>query len=84
MSLCPESEYRRSLDEGDFWNYVLLGIKPGDRQDNYDPEDDPNFPELISLEPNTPCSLCGVIGACGYDEEGRPMIHCTIEEEENV
>lgn len=30
----------------------------------------------------TPCHVCGSVTACGYDSEGRPMIH-TVEDTEN-
>ena len=31
---------------------------------------------------STPCVTCGEIGPCGYDQEGRPLIHVTIDEDE--
>ena len=30
---CTEAEFRDSLEDVDFWVYVLQGIKPGDRPD---------------------------------------------------
>ena len=80
MSLCPESEYRASLTDAEFWEHVLIGPDAGR---DYDPDDDPNAPrpedpELMLV----PCVVCGTLyAACGYDEEGRPMVHATPEEE---
>jgi len=37
-----------------------------------DPE--PDEPDWESLE-REPCLICGEPGACGYDAEGRPMVH---------
>lgn len=70
MSLCPEAEFRASLDDGDFWNYVLLGIRPGDPCPDWVDIDEPSI-----YKP--PCPECGSIVACGYDEQGRPMVHAT-------
>lgn len=73
--IAREHAYRDSLDEGDFWNYVLLGIKPGEEPEHeYDPDD---F-EALGLSP-TPCPECGQPGACGYDADGRAYIHVTEE-----
>lgn len=72
MSLCPESEYRSLLPDSDFWNYVLLGIRPGDPI----PEPDwVDYDEPTLTKP--PCPECGSTGACGYDEQGRALIHAT-------
>lgn len=74
--IAREHAYRDSLDEGDFWNYVLLGIRPDDPspEADYDPED---F-EALGLSPS-PCPECGQLGACGYDAEARPFVHVTGE-----
>lgn len=29
-----------------------------------------------------PCPVCGEAGACGYDAEGRPMIHADLMDED--
>lgn len=66
VSLCPEYDYRQSLSDGDFWEHVFNG----------------GLPEMLFEEPETdeyimaPCIHCGSVGACGYDEQGRAMIHC--------
>jgi len=46
-----------------------------------DPEPEPVFdPDEAGLD--APCGECGELGACGYDSEGRPMIHATWLEED--
>lgn len=70
-----------SLDDGEFWDLVLLGRRPDDQVDDYDPDDDPNVPDLAEYEMEqrlaTPCPECGQVGACAYDTEGRALIHAT-------
>ncbi len=43
-----------------------------------EPEPDWDW-EPLALEP---CALCGEVAACGYDAEGRPMIHTDSVEDE--
>lgn len=85
MSLCPENEYRASLSDGEFWDYVLLGRRPDDPIADYDPTDDPNAP----MDPEgegylaSPCPVCGTyLEACGYDVDGNAWVHCTPEDDE--
>ena len=75
MSLCPEAEYRASLDDADFWAHVFGG---NDGPDEYDPDEDYNAPPVGRI--GTPCLTCGAVDACGYDAEGLPMIHVTEED----
>lgn len=79
-SLCPEAEFRASLDDGEFWEHVLNGVRPGeDPEIEADPfEEDPG----PLGDYGGPCDICGEVGACGYDAEGRPLIHPTFAEEE--
>ena len=59
-----------------------LGCHPSHCPDNrYDDEDDPNHDALDLGLTADPCPECGAVGACGWDAEGRPMIHCTEEED---
>ena len=30
--LCPEREFREALSDAEFWDYVLLRLRPGDPQ----------------------------------------------------
>ena len=79
MSLCPDREYRESLSEDDFWSYVLQGHRPGGyvEPELYDDLDGIQFTGTFDA-----CPECGEFDACGYDAEGRPMIHTTDEASE--
>lgn len=80
MSLCPDREYRESLSEDEFWDYVLLGQRPGEY---VEPEPDDDLDEYVTFAGTfDACPECGEIDACGYDAEGRPMIHTTNEASE--
>lgn len=70
--LCPEADYRDTLTDEDFWAHVY---PQGDGPDADGTEDGYAPPY------GRPCEVCGELGACGYDAEGRPMIHA--EEETN-
>lgn len=59
MSLCPESERRRSMPDAEFWAEVaehILGA-PGGGDD--EPEIDPEVQR-------DPCPECGETGACAW------------------
>ena len=45
------------------------------------PEPEPPDIDEVSLD-GAPCAECGAAGACAYDNEGRPLIHTTDEEED--
>lgn len=79
MSLCPDREYRESLSEDDFWPYVLLGQRPG--EDYPEPDDEPDLDGIQFTGTFEACPECGEYEACGYDTEGRPMIHVTEGED---
>jgi hypothetical protein len=76
MSICPEAEFRKGLGDLDFWYYVMTGIKPEDVDYNDD------TPDIDDTKIGQPCPICRSTGACGFDSEGRPMIH-TVEDEDN-
>lgn len=65
--LCPEAAELDALDDGAFWERVLNG-----RTDGPDTEDPDDVPTTRQFDP---CPLCGERGACGYDDQGRPLIH---------
>jgi hypothetical protein len=64
------------MSEGEFWERVAenLGARPA--------EEEPEVveAELVELE-REPCGVCGSVGACGYDSEGRALIHAEGAEE---
>lgn len=74
--LCPEGRGRSLMSDDDFWAHVLLGEQP-----EYFEDDEPDLDQTTGQ--NEPCPECGERGACGYDMEGRPMIHTTQDDEED-
>ena len=72
---CPEAEYRASLPDDDFWDYVLLRQRPGDQ-----PDDEPDLDGVTSQF--DPCLECGERGPCAYDNLGRALIHVITSGEE--
>ena len=64
------------MSDGEFWENVEAarhGMTPEQmRAWEYDPTPDEIERHEFDLNP---CPLCGAIDACGYDDEGRPMIH---------
>lgn len=80
-SLCPESEARAAMSDGEFWEHVY-GL---DGLDGYDPDDDMNAPPPDEIEPAGPCPVCGSTGACDADTEGRPLIHAVpVDDDEEA
>lgn len=75
---CSLHVFSDALDEGDFWQWVFFRALPTDPRPD-DGDDDFYAPEPDPLD-STRCPECGEYGACGYDAEGRPMIHTTTEE----
>lgn len=80
--LCPEADFRASLSDADFWTYVLLGYRPGEEPD-WDGQGSYDEPGPLDIVLN-PCEVCGEWGPCGYDAEGRPLIHWQPPEEEGT
>lgn len=72
--LCPEAAERDEMDEAEFWERVYP-------QHGYEPFDDGTDQDLDAAVSSPPCTLCGASGACGWDSEGRPMIHAISEED---
>jgi hypothetical protein len=78
MSQCPEFEERAAMSDEEFWDHVLQPDRrdaPTQDEDFLD-DSDPGAPFMA-----TPCRVCGESAACGYDSEGRPMIHVLDFEE---
>lgn len=75
--LCPEADLRDAMTDGEFWEHVSRNLTGG--SDYYGPDDDP--PDMDVQVSETPCGVCGEHGACGYDAEGRPLIHTTDDNE---
>lgn len=76
LSECTEREYRNSLSEGEFWAHVFQ--LDYDFYEDYYLDDEPptneDYPD--------PCPICRSITACGFDSEGRPMIHVVEDKDD--
>lgn len=68
-AFCASSPEAAVMSDAEFWEHVYPQPEPPDTDDNGPDETfDPSCPE------------CGSFTACGYDAEGRPMIHTTSPE----
>lgn len=73
---CTVREKRRTMNEEDFW-WDVFG------QPEYEPlTEAQELDECFGIDAPTPCPECGATVACGYDSEGRPMIHVVEETDE--
>ena len=72
--LCPEADARDAMSDADFWAHVY----PQEEYDgpSYNGMDDQ------AIGPLAYCEMCGSVGACAFDAEGRPLIHPITEEDE--
>ena len=70
---CPEAATRDGLNDADFWALVFAQEPFEDDGYQYEPVLDDDLRTQLA----NPCPECGASGACGYDTEGRPMIHVT-------
>ena len=78
QSRCPRAAERAAMTDEEFWDDVAanLGYPQG-------PPDDPDLVADLDLGLRGPeCPVCGELGACAYDAEGRPLIHATDPEED--
>ncbi len=77
MALCPERAVRDAMTDGEFWEHVLCPpADPRWDEDAYQPDTEDAAFTLL------PCPVCGSsLSACGYDDEGRPMVHATQEDD---
>lgn len=71
--ICPDWLRRARMTDEEFWEHVLRNLGGGTSEE----EPDYDEPVMVSLD-SRPCPVCGEEAQCGYDNEGRPMIH-TIE-----
>jgi hypothetical protein len=66
--LCREADKRDAMSDAEFWERVFHS----EPRPDVEWEPDPEVPAIGTI-----CEVCGSDGACGYDPEGRPWIHCT-------
>jgi hypothetical protein len=77
---CASSRAAQALPDEEFWARVMEQGDPGAPWDMID--DGHEFELDLGTYQNQPCRVCGGLGACGYDEEGRPLIHATESSDE--
>lgn len=79
--LCPDADYRDDMTDDEFWEHVLIGTITPVYQ-----ETDPNGDYYDGPDESVvqPCASCGSLGACGYDSEGRALIHADDRDEEQA
>lgn len=78
---CSLATFSDALDDGDFWEWVFHRRLPTDPH----PDDgDDQYFDIPELHDQQQCPECGEYGACGYDAEGRPMVHVTKEAVEDL
>lgn len=77
--LCPEADERDALSDAEFWERVYSRICGADMEPeppDYGPDTDGRGIGVAVISDHiSPCPVCHEWGACGYDAEGRPMIH---------
>lgn len=71
---CTVRDDRAAMDDDTFWCHVGESLAG---PNSYGPDD---FDVPISNQ-GEPCPECGETGACGYDAEGRAMVHVTIDDD---
>jgi len=74
--MCRVRDKRRTMNDEDFWADVFgeqLGYPLTEAQE---------LDECFGIEAPNPCPECGAVVACGYDSEGRPMIHVVEDKDE--
>lgn len=74
---CTVRDDRAAMDDDTFWSHVAVSMAgPG----VYDIEHPYDIDAFISNQ-GDPCPECGEMGACGYDSEGRAMVHIVIDDD---
>lgn len=75
QALCPESEMRAAMTDGEFWEHVLQ--PHGGPMEPDDPEPSEQWEIEERFADADPCPECGQQGPCAYDVDGRALIHVT-------
>jgi len=71
---CASSPEAAAMTDAEFWAHVY----PDDFEEPIDPYAGEPGPVDVA-----PCPECGALSACGFDDEGRPMIHAINVEDDN-
>jgi hypothetical protein len=70
---CTVRDKRSTMNDEDFWADVFGQPSPFDEAVELD--------ECFGISAPDPCPECGSSVACGYDSEGRPMMHIVERDE---
>lgn len=70
---CASSLEAAAMSDSEFWDAVYNRI-----DECYAPDYDYLDSEVPLI--GNPCPLCHAVGACGYDSEGRALIHALTDE----
>lgn len=76
---CASSPEAAALPDAEFWERVY-------HQDRGEPDYDFTplselFGGVTEFGPANPCPLCGAIGECAVDDEGRPLVHAFTDDD---
>ena len=77
--LCREADARDTMSDENFWHHVLVAPFSNHADENAYDWSVEQYSEAAQIQ--VPCPECGGFGACGYDAEGRPLIHATFRDE---
>lgn len=87
---CASSPEAQALSDDEFWEKVYPAPPEPDYEEIIDmlTEEPLGYVivesatgEVVRLvRPDTGCPVCGSIEACAYDEEGRPLIHPSLDD----
>lgn len=73
--ICPEAEQRDAMSDSEFWEHALRATRLPTLDEDWPDEDPADWR-------SDPCTVCRSMGACGYDAEGRPLIHPEPDEDD--
>jgi hypothetical protein len=74
---CSKRSARANMTDEEFWDDVAETL--GSREPDVD---DMEYAYNGFLSQPSACPECGEFGACGYDSQGRPMIHAVKDEDD--
>ncbi len=72
----PDEQYEQVTPTGSCWP-CAMGARFPEPDDEWTPEAVDLLDEDLRRARGGPCPDCGAPGACGWDSEGRPLIHAT-------
>jgi hypothetical protein len=77
---CTVRDRRSTMNDDEFWEDVSNTLGWNTTPDQL--QEAVELDECFGIDAPNPCPECGSVVACGYDSEGRPMIHVIEETDE--